>query len=972
MGFPFSFYGITYNQLIASTNGFISFDISKNLTFSHFGILKYGGNLSSTVGIPEDLPSSLYDKALIMGAYQDIDPNNTTLSHQIKYEVIGSAPYRKWILSYYNVPLYTNACQNLRPVTQQIVLYETVGIIEIFIYDKEICLNWNYGRSMIGLQDYNKTSAIMAPARQATSAPWGSQSMNESWRFVPAAGSSLFKRVELYTLSGAFVSTGSTTTISNNLLEVNIDNVCPPAAGETYLVKSFYDNPNNPSSQITNIDTINISRGEPISVDITAGCAPGSTGTVTVTSPLGTSYQYSIDGINWQTSTQFNLPIGGTYKLRSRIIGMSCTASKNISVIGEPLTASVQTKIIPCPGPPSATISIFPSHGTAPYIYSLNGAAFQSSNIYSNLTTGTYQVLIKDGSGCSFSQDVYVSAANSATAFVTNTACGTDTGSITVTPSFGTGPYTYTINGGTSQSSNIFKGLSSGIYNITVNDASSCSYSFSEKIMGIGTISAKVDLVTATCYGNTNGGITVHATSGTPPYKFALNSGVFQTDSVFRNLGSASYIVQIVDASGCENDTAINLYQPNEFKITAVTTLASTCLSPDGEIFVKANGGTTPYYYSIDNGITYSMNNIFTVKSGTYLIVIKDSNGCTTKGIAVVGAKVNNMSLELGPDKTVCFGDSVSLAPLNITQADSLIWSPAIGLNDTISLSPKASPADTTKYYVTAKLGSCERKDSIGINILHKPIPNAGKDTIICNNTTAILYGSVTNTSGDVKYLWYPSTEVTDPYSPITAVSPNDIKTNTYFLQVTDTYGCNFKVIDKVNVTMNPPVLAFAGNDTVASAGVPLQLYGSGGIKYLWSPANVLNNPIIQNPIAVLTEDTKFNLIVRDTLGCTGTSSVTVKVYKGTNYYVPNAFTPNGDGLNDVFKAIAPGIQVTDHFRIFNRWGKLLFETRDARKGWDGTYLGVPQPTGVYVWMIRGINVSQKLIELKGTVTLVR
>lgn len=973
IGFPFSFYGISYNQLVASTNGFLSFDISKSLTFSHFGILKLGTNLSSTAGTPEDLPSTLYDKALIMGAYQDIDPNNANSSHQIKYEVIGNAPYRKWILSYYNVPLYTNACLNLQPITQQIVLYETLGIVEVFIYDKEICLNWNAGRSMIGLQDFNKTSAIMAPGRQATSAPWGGMGFNESWRFVPASGASLFKKVELHTLAGAFVSTGSTTDLGNNLLGVNFNSVCPPSVGESYLVKSFYQDPKNPAAVILGIDTINVSRGEPISVDITAGCAAGSNGTVTVTSPVGPSYEYSLDGINWQTSTQFTLPVGGSYKIRSRVVGTTCTASKNISVIGVPLSASVQTKIIPCPGPPSATISITPSHGTAPYSYSLNGSAFQASNVFSNLQDGSYVVLVKDAGGCSFSQNVYVSTANSASASVTNTVCGNaPTGTITVNPGFGTAPYSYTINGGSPQSSNVFTGLLAGTYNITINDATSCSYSFSEKIIAQGSITAKVDLKMPACNGSNTGSIIVHPSSGTAPYKFALSGSALQTDSAFNNIYSNSYLLQIIDALGCENDTVINLLQPNPFKITAITTSASTCTSPDGEIFVKANGGSTPYFYSIDNGNTYSLSNVFKVKSGSYSIVIKDSNGCLTSGFGTVAAKVNDMVLELGPDKTICFGDSISIIPVTISQADSLRWSPLAGLSDTISKSPRVSPADTTKYYLDAKLGNCERLDSITINVLHKPIANAGEDTVICANTSATLHGSSTNTSGAVKYLWFPPRDIEDPNANVTQVLPKDFRTNTYTLQVSDAYGCNFKVYDRVNVTMNLPVAAFAGTDTVASIGIPQQLFGSGGITYLWSPANVLDNSSAQNPIAVLQQDTRFNLLVKDTLGCIGTSSVLIKVYKGSTYYIPNAFTPNGDGLNDVFKAIAPGIQKTNYFRIFNRWGQLMYQSQDANQGWDGKYSGVPQPTGVYIWIIKGVDVTGKIIELKGTVTLIR
>lgn len=971
--FPFSFFGTTYNKLIASTNGFISFDTSKKLTFSHFGILRNGSTLSSLSGIPEDLPSSLYDKALIMGPYHDLDPNNSLSTQQIKYDVIGTAPYRKWVLSYYNVPLYTTACLNLNPNTQQIVLYETLGIVEVFVFDKDICTNWNSGRAMIGMQDFVKVSSIMAPGRQASDAPWGTQGMNESWRFVPAAGQSLFKRVELYTLSGGFVTSGNISSASNNLLDVTFNNVCPPAAGGSYIVKSFYKNPNGSSNEIVSTDTINISRGEPVSINILPpNCAAGSTGDVSILSPAGVQYEYSIDGVNWQASALFKLP-AGTYTIRARIKGSNCISSKIISVFPDTFDASIKTIITACPGPITASIEITPAKGTAPYSYSLNGVAFQSSNIFTNLVAGTYRVLVNDAAGCTFSTDVSISPTNLATASVTNTVCSkSGTGTITVTPGFGISPYTYSLNGGGSQSSNIFTGLVAGKYSITVTDATSCSYTFDAVVAADALISAKINTIMPTCYGGSNGSLTVHPSSSTSRYTFSLNTNPFQTDSTFKNLVVGNYILHIKDSLGCIKDTAIVLNQPNLFRISTITTSASTCSTPDGGIFIKANGGTTPYQYSIDSGKTFTSNNFFSVVADLYLIKIKDANGCLAQDTTTVDAFDKAIKVNLGADKIICQGSSITLTPNTSSHAKFYTWSPSIGLNDSTSASPIATPLDTATYILTAKSIVCTGSDTVTINVLHKPIADAGPDTTICYNTFATLRGSAINLSGVVKYLWSPPGDIINPNSATTLVRPGNVKANSYTLQVSDTYGCNFKVYDQVSVIMKPPVPAFAGNDTVASVGIPMQLYGSGGVKYLWSPANVLDNSLNQNPIALLANDTKFNLIVRDTLGCVGTSSVTVKVYKGTNYYVPNAFTPNGDGLNDVFQAIAPGIQVTDYFRIFNRWGKLLFETRDARKGWDGTYSGVPQPSAVYVWIIKGVDVKQNMVELKGTVTLIR
>lgn len=972
--FPFSFYGTTYSQIIASTNGFISFDISKTGAFSHFGILRNGSSLSSTSGIPEDLPSNLYDRALIMGPYHDLDPNISSTTEQIKYEVIGTAPYRKWIISYYNVPLYTTACLNLSNNTHQIVLYETLGIVEVFIYNKEICLNWNKGRSMIGMQDFNKSSSIMAPGRRASSVPWGSKGLNESWRFVPASGQSLFKKVELYTLSGTFVTNGNVTNAGNNLLNVKFPTICPPSSGGTYLVKSFYKDPNDLSAEIVGVDTINISRGDPIVADISpVACASGSKGIITITSPVGSNYEYSIDGINWQPSNIFNV-FQGTYTLRTRIIGSSCISTKTMYVETQSFEASILKKVTPCPGPITGSIQIFPKYGTPQYYYSLNGGAAQTSNLFTGLTVGIYKVLVTDAAGCSYSTDVRIDSIDLADANATNTICGQPgSGTIDVIANFGKAPYTYSINGGNFLSSNIFSGLVEGVYSISVKDSSSCEYAFNVEVKSAVVLIISPAITMPACYGNTNGKIILHPSLGKPPYLFALDSTAYQQDSVFKDLASGNYTLHIKDSAGCIKDSIVILQQPNPVSGTLIITPAATCFSGDGEITVKANGGNPPFMFSLDNEATYQPSNVFNAKAGLFTVIIKDSNNCKAQVSDTVSAVNNNLLVNVGPDRTICAGASTTIGVSASQPIDYFNTSPSGVINNITTETIIASPADTTTYIVTARSAVCQGTDTITVNVLHKPIANAGVDTTICNNAYAVLRGSATNVSGSVSYLWTPAQDIQSPNLQTTIVQPKTIRPHSYRLQVTDNYGCNFKSFDDVVVTMNGPIHAFAGNDTVAAMGMPHQLQGSGsGTQYLWSPANVLNNPSIQNPIAVLQNDTRFYLTVKDTLGCIGTGSVFIKVFKGPTYYVPNAFTPNGDGLNDVFKATAPGIKQTNYFRIFDRWGKLMFETREVTKGWDGRFLGMQQPTGVYVWILRGMDVTGKIVELKGTVTLIR
>ena len=337
IGFNFPFFGSNYSQLVASTNGLLSFDISKANTFSHYGILSSGGTLSATTGTPLDLPSALYDRALIMGPYHDLNPAYTTSPTQkIQYTTVGTAPHRKWILSFYKVPLFLTACNSLIENTHQIVLYESTGIIEVFVFSKQICTGWNQGRAMIGIQNYNRDQAVMVNGRKASDAPWGTIGMNESWRFVPSAGASLFKRVELYNLAGNLLTTGTTTNLNNGSLRASFSNVCPPQGVTSYVVKSVYQKIDDPSSEIFGLDTLRVTNN--IVSSVTATANPSSTdclnnnGSITVNASNGTApYQYSLNGGTFQSGNTFTGLAQNTYTIVVRDVN-NCTFTTQATV----------------------------------------------------------------------------------------------------------------------------------------------------------------------------------------------------------------------------------------------------------------------------------------------------------------------------------------------------------------------------------------------------------------------------------------------------------------------------------------------------------------------------------------------------------------------------------------------------------------------------------------------------------------
>ena len=199
--------------------------------------------------------------------------------------------------------------------------------------------------------------------------------------------------------------------------------------------------------------------------------------------------------------------------------------------------------------------------------------------------------------------------------------------------------------------------------------------------------------------------------------------------------------------------------------------------------------------------------------------------------------------------------------------------------------------------------------------------------------------------------------------------------TTAYMLTVYDTIGCPKPGFDTVVVNVTPPINAFAGNDTAIIAGQPLQLNATGGATYSWSPAVAMSNPFIANPVVTLdaTYDSVIYKVRVGDGGCFAEDEMKVKVFKTEpDLFIPNAFTPNSDGKNDILKPLPVGIKTFDYFRIYNRWGQLLYSTTSLGNGWDGTLQGKEQPAGTYVFMAKATDFMGKVILKKGTLVLIR
>lgn len=345
-----------------------------------------------------------------------------------------------------------------------------------------------------------------------------------------------------------------------------------------------------------------------------------------------------------------------------------------------------------------------------------------------------------------------------------------------------------------------------------------------------------------------------------------------------------------------------------------------------------------------------------------------NENGCFARDSVEVRV-VGFVTLNAMADTTICQTDGVQLTAA--TDGLQFLWSPAQTLSNPTILNPIATPIQTTTtYQIEARIGSCRATDNVTITTVPYPIANAGAPQTICYNTSTQLNGSHDGSS----FFWTPTTYLNDPTILNPVATPP--RTTQYILSSLDTRGCPKPGRDTVLITVNPRVRAFAGRDTTVIVGQPLQFGGTGGVDYVWTPSSYLNNPTIANPIGVYdteVDSIRYKLVVRDAAGCPDSATVKVTVFKTKAYvFVPTAFTPNNDGLNDFIAPIAVGMQRINYFSIYNRWGQLVFTTTINGRGWDGRINGVIQTTGVFVWMVSAIDYTGKPYFQKGTVALIR
>jgi gliding motility-associated-like protein len=646
-------------------------------------------------------------------------------------------------------------------------------------------------------------------------------------------------------------------------------------------------------------------------------------------------------------------------------------------------TASVWALLRPNPVPgnidstangclaPSGTLTMqTPSVGTAPFTYALNGGTSQASNTFTGLATGTYTITVTDAYGCSASDDgTVLQAAPPVVGAIDSTAagCTVANGTLTMQSPTGTGPFTYSLNGGTAQASNVFTGLTTGNYTITVIDANGCSASDDGNVpQAAPPVVGVIDSTAAGCT-VANGTLTMQTPTGTGPFTYSLNGGTAQTSNAFTGLTTGTYTLTVIDANGCSASDDASVLQAAPPVAGSVSSTATACISNTGTVTMQApTGGSAPFTYSL-NGGAYQTSNVFSsLGVGTYTVTVKDANGCTATG-------TSNVSMQNAPSLS---GSTATTATCTAANGSVTAASPVGGtppytyhVNATApQTSPSISGLTAGVYTLTVTDASgCSDTDTITVpqHLDTLVIDTALAHSTICGEApTGNVTGIVVAGNGTAPYTYSNNGGTTFQSSG----TFNSLAGGIYALQVKDANGC---LSPAYGIFVGADIHVQAGFTTSPDAGpapltVTLQNTSTGANHYIWSypdstvitPFSTATTPPAQyysNPGVQLIQLIAYNNIP----ACADTAWFAITVFEPTQLTIPNILTPNGDGVNDVFKLSGTSFKHFD-VNVFDRWGKKVttFDGDLTTARW--TPSGVSDGTFFYIIVATSLDDSKQ------------
>lgn len=488
---------------------------------------------------------------------------------------------------------------------------------------------------------------------------------------------------------------------------------------------------------------------------------------------------------------------------------------------------------------------------------------------------------------------------------------------------------------------------------------------------------------TAVCLGQS---FQVHV-NGTPGLVYSWTPGTFLSSSsvmepVITPTSAMTYtMAATLPLSGCAALLDNITVSVNVASMTILSPDTSICIGSKTEIRVTGTPGLS-YSWSPATGLSHpTSQNTYATPSitTTYTVsAISGIGGCPalpqTITITVVNPSINITT----PNSNVCVGGSIALGMSGDASYTtySYNWLPTTGLDDATAMEPIATPAvSSVTYTVTATVPGLGCTTTDKVTITHHPLVTADAipATSICLTQSIEL--SVEPQSTRYSYSWSGPAGFTSGLRRPFIRYALPVNEGVYSVTLTDNLtGCTGSDTTYITVGNDSLTLKNVTPNQTIKYGNSIQLNADSGTLYTWSPDDgSLDNPNINNPIATPKEKTTYTVYATGRTGCIDTASVTIDVEHDDQLLIPTAFTPNGDGLNDIFRIRSTEFARVTDLSIFNRWGELVFHSSDGSgTGWDGTFNGQPAPSGTYAFMVIFGRPGHLSESRKGDITLIR
>lgn len=976
--FNFCFFGQSYNRLLIGSNGNLSFDVSTAGGYS-------GWSISATI------PSTSYPRACIFGVFHDIDPSRASSGKRIQYATLGSYPCRTFIVSYENLAYYGSSCGGY-VATHQIILHESTNVIDVQITNSPTCPGWNSGRGILGIQDYGRGVAFAAPGYNATAFT----ARNEGWRFTPSDTTRRTLLAVLYR-DGLPIDTTRPYYSPYPVLRADFTTMVTfPPDTHRYFTQ-LYANPVlpvtgsgtgicsiDPAVSITN--TVTVYRSGSLNVTRVVRpprCNTSNDGTIdlTVSGVTGTARYI------WSRSDTVQDLTGvspGVYRVTVSD-GSGCNYIDSFSVTAPPPLAISLDSIrhISCLGASTGGIFITPSGGVGNYTYNWTPASLATQDITGQVA-GSYTLTLRDSNNCSTSASYTILPGTLDSSTINRPICTGD--SIFLGRAWRSTPGLYKdtlINSRGcdsivtsnvtliplrffAQSVSICLGRSYTILGSTYRSAGSY-YDTTTSSLGCDSIINTVISV-------------INPSPGSRSRSICYDDSIF-LQGAWRNTAGAYYDTLIgVSSTGCDSILTTNLIL---IMPTYGNRNQTICFGDSA--FLQGAWRQTPGPYNDTLRASTGCDSILT----TTLIVTPWSLGsrnitiCYKDSLFLQGAWRNTAGTyyDTLTASTTC--DSILTTNLSIASIVNASRNISICYDDRIFLQGAWRNTAGPYYDTLLTVSGCDSALVTNLSIIAPTFGNVDRqlcpgDSLFAGRSWRYGVGTFYDTLvGISRCDSILSTHITmlrrDSVFTSYNVCPGDTVIGFYpsadtniVTHFNNTDGCDSMYHIFIHVW--PNAIANAGPDASIMKGDSIQLTASGGLGFVWSNGS-MNASTYVRPLVTTT----YYVTVTDDNDCRDDDSVVITVNVPTKaVYMPDAFTPNGDGLNDFFNLINRRDFNVIEFLIWNRWGDIVFNDPIIPDGWDGKFLGNPQLAGTYVYFLRVRDkVNNEESVHQGAVTLI-